>query len=215
MQLVVPDAMRARADASRAMHGSFFGQSKISKSWLFQSPLDGRWAFTVSVAAVAIPTVIRLGMSPQIDDQACTIFCPFVLATAILCGWRFALPVAFGSAIACNTILMGTPYRFHVERSEIEGLSTFLAYSGFVILVVALFRLKAARSLRQAGAEERMSGVVFSLDDGQAWASWYGIDAPVRLGPQDEVVQMMEDFIAQVELGKRLAGGISEQSQSP
>lgn len=47
-----------------------------------------------------------------------------------------------------------------------------------------------------------MSGVVFSVEDGQVWASWYGVDAPVRLGPCDQVVEMMEDFIAQVELGK-------------
>jgi hypothetical protein len=29
---------------------------------------------------------------------------------------------------------------------------------------------------------------------------------PVRLGPCDEVVEMMEDFIAQVKLGKHLEG---------
>jgi hypothetical protein len=184
------------------MQGEFFGQTCISKSWLFTPPLRGTWAVAVSVVAVALPTMIQLGISPV--DQACTIFCPFVLATSILCGWRFALPVAFGSAISCNTILMGPPYGFHFERSEIEGLATFLGYSAFVILVVRLFRATAARSLRQAGARERVSGIVFSLDEGQAWASWYGIDAPVRLGPQDEVVQMMEDFIAQVELGKQL-----------
>jgi K+-sensing histidine kinase KdpD len=171
------------------MQGEFFGRTRISKSWLFTPPLQGIWAVAVSVVAVALPTVIRLGMSPLIDDEACTIFCPFVLATSILCGWRYALPVAIGSAISCNTILMGPPYTFHFQRSEIEGLGIFLFYSACVILVVRLFRATARRSLRQAGAQERASGIVFSLDEGQAWASWYGIDAPVRLGPQDEVVQ--------------------------
>jgi hypothetical protein len=46
------------------MQGEFFGQTRISKSWLFAPPLHGPWALAVSVFAVALPTVIRLGMSP-------------------------------------------------------------------------------------------------------------------------------------------------------
>lgn len=186
------------------MQGSFPGRTRISKNWLFAPPLRGPWAIAVAIAGIAIPTFIRLSMVPGIDDQACTVFCPFVLAVSILCGWRHALATAVGSAIACNTVLMGAPYRFHVQRSEIEGLSTFLGYSVFLIVVVRLFRLTAARSLRQAGAQERVSGVVFSLDEGQAWASWYGVDAPVRLGPASEVIPMMEDFIAQANVAMRL-----------
>lgn len=186
------------------MHGSFVGRTRISKSWLFAPPLHGSRAIVISILAIAIPTGIGLGVPSQMENQACTFFCPFVLATSILCGWRHALAVAVGSAMICNSILMGYPYNFRLETSELGVLSVFLGYSAFVIAVVELFRMRAARSLRQAGAEERMSGIVFSLDDGQAWASWYGIDAPVRLGPRDEVVKMMEDFIAQVELGKRL-----------
>lgn len=185
------------------MH-AYLLRTRISKSWLFKPPLRGAWTLGLVIAAIAIPTMIRLAMSHGVDDEACTIFSPFVLAVSILCGGRYALAVALGSALACNTILMGTPYSFHVERSEIEGLSTFLGYSLFVILIVHLFRLTAARSLRQAGAGQRESGVVFSLDRGQAWASWYGIDAPVRLGAAEEVVPMMEDFIAQVNVAKRL-----------
>lgn len=186
------------------MQGSFPGRTRISKNWLFAPPLRGPWAIAVAIAGIAIPTFIRLSMVPGIDDQACTVFCPFVLAVSILCGWRHALATAVGSAIACNTVLMGAPYRFHIQRSEIEGLSTFLGYSVFLIVVVRLFRLTAARSLRQAGAQERVSGVVFSLDEGQAWASWYGVDAPVRLGPASEVIPMMEDFIAQANVAMRL-----------
>jgi hypothetical protein len=142
------------------------------------------------------------------DPRACVIFCPFVLAAAILCGWRYAIATAFGSAIARNW-LTGGAYIIHFAESDIAAFSTFVGYSAFVIVIVQLFRLTAARSLRQAGAQERASGIVFSLDDGEIWASWYGIDAPVRLGPQDEVVQMMEDCIAQVELGEQLKHGTS------
>ena len=149
------------------MQANFLGRTRISKSWLFSPPLNGTWAVAVAIAGIAIPTIIRLGMSPGIDDQACTIFCPFVLTVSILCGWRYALATAVGSAVACNTILMGTPYAFHFTRPEIEGLSTFLGYSVFMIAVVRLFRGTAARSLRQAGAKEQASGVVLSLDSGQ------------------------------------------------
>ena len=138
------------------MQANFLGRTRISKSWLFSPPLNGTWAVAVAIAGIAIPTIIRLGMSPGIDDQACTIFCPFVLTVSILCGWRYALATA-----------VGTPYAFHFTRPEIEGLSTFLGYSVFMIAVVRLFRGTAARSLRQAGAKEQASGVVLSLDSGQ------------------------------------------------
>jgi hypothetical protein len=123
--------------------------------------------------------------------------------------------VAVGGAISCDTILMGSPYTFHFQRSDLEGLSIFLGYSAFSILFVCLFRMTAARSLRQADSQERASGIVFSLEDGEAWASWYGVDAPVRLGSPDEVVPMMEDFLAQVELGKRLQTSLGTQGRAP
>lgn len=185
------------------MPGDFVGRSRISSNWLYRPPIDGLGAVAVTVAAIAIPTLIRLVTMPGVRDETCTVFCPFVLLTVLLCGWRYASVAAIGGAIACNTILMGAPYAFHLQRPEIEGLGTFLGYSAFAILIVHLFRATAARSLRQAGAKENAKGVVFSLDGGEAWASWYGVDAPVRLGPRDQVVRMMEDFIAQVELGKR------------
>lgn len=191
------------------MQSNFLARTRISKNWLFREPVRGGWAVVFAIGGIAIPTMIRLMMSPGIDDESCTIFCPFVLTVSILCGWRYALATAVGSAVACNTILMGWPYRFHFSRPEIEGLSTFLGYSAFMISVVWLFRTTAARSLRQAGAQERVSGVVFSLDDGQAWASSYGVDAPVRLGPVEDVIPMMEDFIAQVDVSRRLRDRVS------
>ena len=187
------------------MEAHFLGRTRISKNWLFSPPVHGLWAVAIAIAGIALPTFIRLSLLPSINDESCTFFCPFVLTVAILCGWRYALATAVGGAIMCNTVLMGSPYRFHFEKRELEVLLTFLFYSVFIISVVWLFRTTAARSLRQAGAEESASGVVFSLDGGQAWASWYGVDAPVRLGRPEEVVPMMEDFIAQVNLAKRYA----------
>jgi hypothetical protein len=183
---------------------SFLGRSRISTSWLFQFPFHGSAAVSITIAAVVIPTVISFSLPTDIMAQACTLLCPFVLLTAILCGWRYALAAALSNALVCNVALMGQPYGLHLDVNAIAIVSTFLAYSAFIIIIVRLFRRTAARSLRQAGAKERSGGIIFSLDGGQAWASWYGIDAPVRLGPPEEVVPMMEDFLAQMKAGERL-----------
>jgi hypothetical protein len=52
---------------------------------------------------------------------------------------------------------------------------------------------------------EVQKDIVFSLEDGQVWASWYGREMPVHLGPETDVVPMMQDFLAQFELGRKLA----------
>jgi len=46
--------------------------------------------------------------------------------------------------------------------------------------------------------------IIFSLLDGYVLASWPGTDASVRLGRHELVAAMMEDFLAQDALGKRL-----------
>ena len=46
--------------------------------------------------------------------------------------------------------------------------------------------------------------IIFSLLDGYVLASWPGTDASVRLGRHKLVAAMMEDFLAQDALGRRL-----------
>ena len=91
----------------------------------------------------------------------------------------------------------------NIVSNDVTAIDAVTGDAANMIAVIRLFRGAAARSLRQAGAKGNGRGVVFSLDGGEAWASWYGVDAPVRLGPRDQVVHMMEDFIKQVELGKK------------
>ena len=47
-------------------------------------------------------------------------------------------------------------------------------------------------------------GVIFSLRNGEVWASWHGWPETVRLGPIADVSAMMEDFLRQGEVGERL-----------
>jgi hypothetical protein len=49
------------------------------------------------------------------------------------------------------------------------------------------------------------TAIIFSFADGFVWASWPGTAAKVRLGRHENVTAMMRDFLAQSELGERLA----------
>jgi hypothetical protein len=51
--------------------------------------------------------------------------------------------------------------------------------------------------------------VIFSFVDGFVWASWPGTVATVRVGGYESVTAAMRDFLAQSELGDRLANGKS------
>ena len=85
------------------------------------------------------------------------------------------------------------------------GDTASLVSSALVIGLILLFRrLLAQRKRSQARGSS--TGIIFSLEKGDAWASFSGSDAPMRLGPQAEVEKMMHDFLAQLEVGRRLAG---------
>ena len=48
-------------------------------------------------------------------------------------------------------------------------------------------------------------GIIFSSRDGFVWATWPETEGAVRLGRHDMVAAMMQDFLAQDALGRRLA----------
>jgi hypothetical protein len=72
-----------------------------------------------------------------------------------------------------------------------------------MIGAVMVIRRVAAAMLRR-DFDESAGDIVFSLQNDEVWASWYGAGPPMRLGSQNRVEIMMEDFLAQGELGKRL-----------
>ena len=51
---------------------------------------------------------------------------------------------------------------------------------------------------------EGWQSVIFSLRDGEVWASRLDDRPPMLLGPHDDVVQAMGDFIRQGEFAERL-----------
>jgi hypothetical protein len=54
--------------------------------------------------------------------------------------------------------------------------------------------------------EALIGNIVFSMEDGIIWASWPGKGVTVELGHYEGVTHMMRDFLAQCDLGERLAG---------
>ena len=73
-----------------------------------------------------------------------------------------------------------------------------------MMIGVAIILRRVIAAVRGPGADESGGGIVFSLEKADAWASWYGQGTPIRLGSQRKVSEMMADFLAQVEIAKRL-----------
>jgi hypothetical protein len=175
----------------------------VLRDWLEAHPFDGRAALFIGIVAVAIPTALRASVDGVVTGIPVTGYVPFVLASAVLLGpWNASL-VALASAFVGDALFVGTPTELLEGPTDIFVVGLFLLVSGVLIGFVELVRSLLSDS-RKAAVPERPSGIIFSLENGQAWASWTGSGSPVRLGPENEVAEMMEDFLAQLELGKRL-----------
>jgi hypothetical protein len=176
------------------------------KPWFVNLSITGGWAIFWTIVAIAVPTLIRTSVQGFVVGCGTVTFIPAVLLSAIFLGWRYATIVALASAVIADTLFLGHDHLLLEGACDIYGVGAFLVASFLIIGAVEVIR--SAIDINQAGARpsERSGGIVFSLEEGQAWASWYGQGSPVRLGPEKEVAEMMEDFLAQMELAKRLCG---------
>jgi K+-sensing histidine kinase KdpD len=174
------------------------------RHWLVDNEIGMAWAAALALAAIGIPTLIRGELNDIVEGCETAAFFPFVLLAAIFLGWRWAAVVALASAMIINVYFIGPDGQFMEEACDVFGFSTFLIGSTMIIGFVEAIRLELGKA--EQAESQPSGGIVFSLQDGEAWASWYGRGEPVRLGPQEDVAEMMEDFLAQLELGKRLNG---------
>lgn len=171
--------------------------------WL-RAPLATGWpALGCAVAALVLATLIRAAVSGVVTGCEFTPYLPFVLACAILLRWWQAGAVALASVAILGGLFVGSPQVFLESPCFLSGAGIFLAASGAMIAAAVLMR-GVIGDLQRGGADESSGGIVFSLDKGEVWASWYGRGAPVCLGTQRKVSEMMEDFLAHEELAKRL-----------
>jgi hypothetical protein len=168
-------------------------------------PLSGRLALLCGAVAVTLATVIRAAIDGVVTGCEFTPYLPFVLLSAVLLRWWQASVVALASVVILGLLFVGPPDALSGSSCFLSSAGIFLGASAAMICGVILVR-RLIHSIHTAGADETAGGVVFSLQDGEVWASWYGQGPPVLLGSQTKVSTMMKDFLAQVEVGKRLNG---------
>jgi hypothetical protein len=131
-----------------------------------------------------------------------------VLLAALALDWRVASLVALGSGFLADLLFVGPPFKFLEAPSDQFGTLVFGVISCLIVGLGYVIRRAVADPLWLNVPEEVPEGVIFSQEGDQALVSWHGGRSFVPLGPHDEVAEMMQDFLAQRELGKRLTGAI-------
>lgn len=172
----------------------------LLRKWLVTTPIAGKPALCFAVAAVGLPTLYRMSLDGIVIGIGYCPYLPFVLFSAVLLGWRQAAVIALISVAVVDVLFVGQRFQLFEGPTDMLGDLGFLVASALIIALVQAIRTAFEDLVGPTVA----GGVIFSLKDGQAWASWPTAGYHLRLGPQDDVAEMMKDFVAQVELGKRL-----------
>lgn len=172
----------------------------LLRKWLVTTPLSGRPALVCAGAAVILPTLYRMSLDGMVMGIGYCPYLPFILLSALLLGWRQAAVIALVSVTVVDALFVGTRYAVIEGPTDMLGDIGFLVASAMIIGLVQAIRT----ALDDLVGPTSDGGVIFSLEDDQAWASWPKAGFHLRLGPQDDVAAMMKDFVAQVELAKRL-----------
>jgi len=144
---------------------------------------------------IALPTVARAAMNGTVTGCEFTPYLPFVLLSAILIGWWQASAVALISVAIMGGLFITPPISSLEKSCFLAGAGMFLAAAATMIGTAVIVR-RAFAFLHRRGADEAGGGIVFSVAQGEVWASWYGLAAPVRLGAERKVAETMERFLA-------------------
>jgi hypothetical protein len=177
---------------------------------LLAPPASGRKALLIGILLIAVPTGIRFLIDDIVHSRLPFFaFIPFVILGGALLSWRGAALVAVCSWLVADLLYMEPRYTIDFDPIELIGFAVFAVSAILIIGLVESVRTIVDNSLRPARPEGFSTPVVFSLERGQAWASWYGSHSWVRLGPDEEVAEMMRDFLAQRELGKKFDQAIA------
>src|SRR3954453_15991254 len=148
---------------------------------LVTRPLAAPVAPILTAVALAAPTAI-LSLDHSLPAGACcTTYVPFVLAAAVLLGPIYASVVAIGSTALADALFMGPRYQLFESPMDTFGDISSLVSFALIIGCVWLFREAIAQHTRRKTKAESESGIIFSLENGVALASWPGARAPVRM----------------------------------
>lgn len=160
--------------------------------WLYAPPATGGLALACALLLTAAPTVIRWAASGAVTGCEFTPYLPFVLVAALLLPWWLAGAVALASVAILGGLFF---HPLHNAACFSSAAGIFLASSAIMIGGIALIR-EAVRAIHGRGADD-CGGIVFSVDKGQVWATWYGQGAPVLLGSRSKVAATMRGFLDQ------------------
>lgn len=183
--------------------------TKHLRRWLIAAPITGPLAAFSALFALVVPTLIDIWIKTVVTDLCLMPYIPFVLLAAIFLGWRYAASIAVASAIVSDFWLMGVLARPFEIPAHVFALGSFMIVAAMLVIFVAAVRRLAGFNIPPARPHRPQGNIIFSLEDGVAWASWYGTQEPICLGEEDEVAAMMEDFLAQRELGRRLVASLN------
>ena len=175
---------------------------------LLAPPAKGRKALLYAILLVTIPTGFRLLVDPFVGGRLPFFtYMPFAILAGALLNWRAAALVSFAAWVTADLLFMTPRFEFNLGAAELIGFVVVAISATLIIALVEAVRTIVENSLRPAKPEGFAAPVVFSLEQGDAWASWYGSHSWVRLGPDEEVAEMMRDFLAQRELARRMESG--------
>jgi hypothetical protein len=170
---------------------------------LLAPSVTGYHALALGIVLIAIPTLIRAAVDGIITGCEFSVYLPFVLVAAAFMEWRYAAAVALGSVGLADYLFM-THTSFFSGPCDNYVVGVFLTSSTLIIGLVHLIRARFAGIISTDRSDFASGHVVFSLENNQAWAGWHGHKTMVQLGTKDNVAEMMEDFLAQLELAERL-----------
>jgi len=142
-------------------------------------------------------------MNETVSGCEFTPYLPFVFLSAFLLRWWQAAGVAIASAAIVELLCKCPMAKSFTSHCFLTSAGIFLASSAVMIVAATILR-RAIDALQGRGEDESAGGIIFSLEKGVVWASWYGQGAPIQLGSSRRVSEMMKDFLAQEELARRL-----------
>jgi hypothetical protein len=177
--------------------------------WLSGPVLTGWRALACGSIAVALPTLVRAAINGEVTGCEFTPYVPFLLVAAILLRWWQASLVAIAAVAIMGGLFEGLLSRHVIPACFAPSATVFLAASAGLIAFASVLRRLIAGLQKP---NEEAGGVVFSLDRGEVWASWYGHAHPLRLGTRRKVARMMEDFLKQEDLARRLGSDEADRS---
>src|SRR6478672_10972289 len=79
----------------------------LLRKWLVATPLIGKNALIIALAAVALPTLYRVSLDGLVTGIGYCPFLPFVLLSALMLGWRRAALVAVASVAIADFLFVG------------------------------------------------------------------------------------------------------------